>query len=70
MLYPAILEALVDCLPDRFEDDDLSSNEAIVKPSDNFRAEYPLLMGSCLVDLNKTPTIKVRVKCQSSKMPS
>jgi len=49
-------------LVDKFEDDDqLKESHFIVEPTEHVKETYPLQMASVLVDVNGSPTSKVRV---------
>ena len=44
------------------EADDLVQNfEVLIEPTVNFKEKYPLMLANSLVDINSTPTVKVRV---------
>ena len=59
---PANTEAVVDVFIEREEEDDYDSdNSYVVAPNETFTENYQLLMASTLVDINQSPTCKVRI---------
>lgn len=59
---PGRSEALVDVFLERVEDDDVDPHcDYIVEPTEKFKERYPLVMASTLVDINRSPTCKIRV---------
>ena len=64
---PGYCEQVVDVYVERFpEDDRASSRDVIVEPCDGFTDRYPLVMASTVVDMNSSPTVKVRLLNPSS----
>jgi len=58
---PGMAEALVDVYIERVEGDDFDDSSFIVEATDGFRDRYSLVMATTLVDVNRSPTCKVRV---------
>lgn len=59
---PGSSEAVVDVFIERSEEDDFDpDHNYIVAPTDNFTENYHLLMATTLVDINTSPTCKVRI---------
>lgn len=55
-------EQILDVFVERYEEDDLLQKyEVIVEPTAGFIEKYPLMLANSLVDINSTPTVKVRV---------
>ena len=61
VVLPGLTETVVNVLVERTEDDDMLCGDFIVEATDSFKEGYPLQMAVTLVDINKTPTCKVRV---------
>ena len=61
-------EQILDVFVERYEEDDLIQNyEVIIQPTVSFMEKYPLMLANCLVNINSTPTVKVRVMNPFSK---
>ncbi len=59
---PAQCEAVIDVLVDRDETDDgVKQAEFLIEPTQHFKDTYPLQMAAVLVDINGSPTSKIRV---------
>ena len=55
-------EQILDVFVERHEEDDLVKNfEVFIDPTVSFKEKYPLMLANSLVDINSTPTVKVRV---------
>ena len=60
-------EQLIDVFIERFPEDDYEEHkDMVMEPCENFTERYPLVMASTLVDINKSPTQKVRLLNPSS----
>ena len=59
---PGQTEAVIEVFVEREEFDDLAKqSEYLVEPAQLFKEKYNLVMASTLIDINKSPTCKVRV---------
>ena len=58
---PGQAEAIVDVYIERFEGDDDEESDYVVEPADAFCDRYPLKLASTLININQSPTCKVRV---------
>ena len=66
-LVPSYCEQVIDVFIERFPEDDYEEHkDMVVEPGENFTERYPLVMASTLVDINKSPTQKVRLLNPSS----
>ena len=64
---PGYCEQVIDMYIERFlEDDCTKSRDVVVEPCDGFTDRYPLVMASTVVDMNSSPTQKVRLLNPSS----
>ncbi|KAH3895221.1 hypothetical protein DPMN_019381 [Dreissena polymorpha] len=62
MTLPGLAEAVVSVFEERFiEDDDEINSNFLVEPSQQFQDRYALRMAATLVDVNKSPTCRVRI---------
>ena len=60
-LVPSYCEQVIDVFIERFpEDDNEEHKDMVVEPCENFNERYPLVMASTLVDINASPTQKMR----------
>jgi hypothetical protein len=61
-IIPAQSEAVIDVFVERRESDDLSQHcEFLIEPTEHFKETYPLQMAATLVDVNFSPTCKLRL---------
>ena len=59
---PEQAEAVLDVFIEREDTDDICKQpEYLVEPAQHFKDKYNLVMATTLVDINKSPTCKVRV---------
>ena len=59
---PGQAEAIIDVYIEREDTDDIcKQSEYLVEPTQHFKDKYNLVMATTLVDINKSPTCKVRV---------
>ena len=66
-LVPSYCEQVIDVFIERFPEDDYEEHkDMVVEPCENFTERYPLVMASTLVDINRSPTQKVRLLNPSS----
>ena len=64
---PGYCEQVIDVYVERFlEDDCTKSRDVVVEPCDGFTDMYPLVMASTVVNMNSSPTQKVRLLNPSS----
>ena len=64
---PGYCEQVIDVFIERFPEDDHSrNNDILVEPCDQFSDRYPLVMASTVVDIDSSPTQKVRLLNPSS----
>ena len=64
---PGYCEQVIDVFIERFsEDDHTMNNDVLVEPCDGFTDRYPLVMASTVVDMDSSPTQKVRLLNPSS----
>ena len=59
---PGYCEQVIDVFIEQFsEDDHTMNNDVLVEPCDGFTDRYPLVMASTAVDMDSSPTQKVRI---------
>ena len=64
---PGYCEQVIDVFIERFPEDDCEGNrDVVVEPCDGFAERYPLVMANTVVDMNSSPTQKVRLLNPSS----
>ena len=64
---PGYCEQVIYVFIERFsEDDHTMNNDVLVEPCDGFTDRYPLVMASTVVDMDSSPTQKVRLLNPSS----
>lgn len=66
-MVPGYCEQVIDVFIERFPEDDCEANrDVVVEPCGGFTDRYPLVMASTVVDMNSSPTQKVRLLNPSS----
>ena len=64
---PGYCEQVIDVFIERFPEDDCERNgDMVVEPCDGFTERYPRVMANTVVDMNSSPTQKVRLLNPSS----
>ena len=60
-VIPAMSEIIIHAFVERKETDDEIPGDFIIEPSEHFKEDKPLIMAESIVNINRTPTVQVRV---------